>query len=188
MRDREYSINRIALTRGGLTAEQIKVISSTRLPETYPIDISIIVVKNGHIEAEMEQEFISSVTGELQSSENVERVVPIPEFLLPDEINFSGLQELGIRTLTEYVLVFVIDTASLFKWTKIIKTEYEITSLVDFFLVDPQTTAVMASDKIFSKITYEEDLFKTGEKDKAQEVIFTEQGKIVGEKLAALFQ
>jgi hypothetical protein len=95
---------------------------------------------------------------------------------------------LGIRTLTEYVLVFVIDTESLFKWTQIVKTKYEITSLVDFFLVDPQTTAVMASDKIFSKITYEQNIFKLGEKEKAQEEIFTEQGKIVGKKLAALFE
>ena len=75
----------------------------------------------------------------------------------------------------------VIDTESFFKFTKIVKTKYEITSLVDFFLVDPQTTAVMASDKIFSKITYEENIFKTGEKDKAEEEIFTDQGKIVGE-------
>lgn len=188
MRDRIYSINRIALTKGGLTSDQIKTISSTRLPTKYPIDISIIVIKNGYIAAETEQQLISNVTREMQSSDNIKRVVPIPEFLLPDEITFSGIQELGIRTLTEYVLVFVIDTESLFKWTKIVKTKYEITSLVDFFLVDPQTTAIMASDKIFSKITYDQDIFKLGEKEKAQEEIFTEQGKIIGEKLATLFE
>ena len=95
---------------------------------------------------------------------------------------------MGIRTLTEYVLIFVIDTDSLFKWTKIVKTQYEITSFVDFVLVDPQTTAIMASDKMFSKITYEQNVFKIDEKNKAQEEIFTEQGKIVGAKLATLFK
>ena len=97
------------------------------------------------------------------------------------------IQELGIRTLTEYVIVFIIDEESFFRWTKILETKFEITSAADFIIVDSQTTAILASDRLFSQITYEENLFKVGEKKKAQEEIFSEQGQLLGEKLSRLY-
>lgn len=186
-REREYGVNRIALTNGGLTREQIRIITSTRPHESFPLDISIIVIEDGRLEAEVEQLFVSSVTAELLQSNRIDRVVPVPAFLLPGQLTFSGIQELGIRTLTEYVLVFVIDTESFFRWTKVLDTKYEIVSIVDFFLVDPQTTAIMASDRLLSTLAYEQNLFKTGERKKALEEVFAEQGRVVGEKLAVLF-
>ena len=186
MRQREYAVNRIALTQGGLTREQIRAITSTRPPEKFPLDVCIILMKNGPLEAEDEHLFVSIVAGELRKSERIDRVVPVPEFLLPGQLTFAGIQELGIRSLTEYVLVFVIDTESFFRWTKVLETKYEIASVVDFFVVDPQTTAIMASDRVLSTVAYEQNLFRLGEKRKALAEVFEEQGKVVGSKMAAL--
>jgi uncharacterized protein YceK len=187
LREREYTVDKIALTQGGLSESQIRQISSTVLPTTFPIDLSTILVNLDYIESETEQQLMSNVIREMQTSDKIDRVVPIPEFLLPDKINFAVIQELGIRTLTEYVVVFIIESETVFKWTKIIDTEYETSSEVDFFLVDPKTTAILASDKLYSTIRYKTKIFEREEKEKAMKELFTEQGKILGEILSDLF-
>jgi hypothetical protein len=188
LREREYKTNKITLTKGGLTESQIRTIASTTPPDNFPLDLSIIIVKNGYIGDETEQLFISSVINELKMSEKIKRVVPIPKFLVPNDLDFSTIQELGVRTMTEYVVVFVVDIESFFKQIKILKTKYAITSAADFILVDPQTTAILASDRLFSKITYDESPFKLGEKEKAQLEIFTEQGRLFGQIIAKIFE
>ena len=186
-RERDYTVGKVTLSPQGLTPSQIRTITSTTLPASYPIDFSLIVVKDHYVSPELEYLFTSSIVDEIQKSEKIARVVPIPKLIFPRELTFTAIQELGIRTLTGYVAIFVLDTDSAFKYTKILESEYNITSAVDFLLVDPQTTASMASDKIFSEIIYKENIFKTGEKEKAQKEIFTEQGKEVGELLVELF-
>jgi hypothetical protein len=188
LRDREYRTNQITLTEGGLSSDQIKTITSTKLPTTFPVDLSIILVKNGYIDNETEQLFMKNVIESLKSSDKINRIVPIPKFLIPANINFSVIQELGIRTLTEYVILLVVDAQSFFNYTKIIETQFRITSAVDFILVDPQTTAILTSDRIFSEKLYNENLFKTGEKQKAKEEIFSEQGELLGKSIAELFK
>jgi hypothetical protein len=186
-REREYESRKITLTNEGLTREQIQTISSTRPPSQFPIDLSLIVVKDRTINNELEQMFVTLMIEELKESNNIKRIVPIPKYLLPEKVTFPIIQELGIRTLTEYVIVFIIDEESFFRWTKIMENRFEITSAADYIIVDSQTTAILTSDRLFSQITYEESIFKVGEKKKAQEEIFSEQGQLLGEKLALLF-
>ncbi len=170
-----------------MTQEQIQAITSTKPPSESPIDLSIIIIKDPNISNELEQLFVSKVIAGLRKSQNIKRIVPIPRYLLPEKVSFPMIQELGIRTLTEYVIVFIVDRESFFRWTKLFKTKFEITSAADFFIVDSQTTAILASDRLFSETTFNDNLFKTGEARKAQEEIFTEQGELLGEKLGLLF-
>jgi hypothetical protein len=186
-REREYESGKITLSDEGLSRQQIQSISSTKPPTQFPIDLSLIIIKDLNINNELEQLFVSKMIEKLKETKNIARIVPIPKYLLPEKVSFPIIQELGIRTLTEYVLVFIVDEESFFRWTKILETKFEITSALDFIIVDSQTTAILASDRLFSQITYEDNLFKVGEKKKAQEEIFTEQGQLLGEKLSLLF-
>jgi phosphoribosyl-dephospho-CoA transferase len=187
-RESEYTTGSIALQEGGLTSEQIEAIRRTRLTSDYPVDISLILIRNGYIDPEQEKILISSVVDRLKKNDKIARVIPVPDFLVPQKINFAKIQELGIRTLSEYVLILYLDARTLFKWTVIIETEYEIESVIDYLLVDSQTTAIMATDKLYSKVLYKENIFKPHEREKAQEEIFSEQGEILGEKMKNLFQ
>lgn len=187
-REREFESQKITITKEGLTNEQIQTIVSTKPPSHFPLDLSLMVIKDPYINNELEQLFVSKMIEELKKSSNIKRIVPIPKYLLPEKVTFPIIQELGVRTLTEYVIVFIIDEESFFRWTKIIETKFEITSAADFLIVDSQTTAILASDRLFSQIEYQENIFKVGEKKKAQEEIFTEQGQLLGEKLALLFK
>jgi phosphoribosyl-dephospho-CoA transferase len=187
-RESEYTTGSIALQEGGLTSEQIEAIRRTRLTSDYPVDISLVLIRNGYIDPEQEKILISSVVDRLKKNDKIARVIPVPDFLVPQKINFAKIQELGIRTLSEYVLILYLDARTLFKWTVIIETEYEIESVIDYLLVDSQTTAIMATDKLYSKVLYKENIFKPHEREKAQEEIFSEQGEILGEKMKNLFQ
>ncbi|RPJ08241.1 MAG: hypothetical protein EHM28_04810, partial [Spirochaetaceae bacterium] len=129
-RDRGYEVGSIALADGGLTAEQIKAITATRITKEFPVDIALIVLKNGYIEQDQEEILVRKVISTLQASDKIARVIPIPRFLLPKEISFSRIQELGIRTLSEYVLVLYLDARSLIQWTVILETEMQIESVV----------------------------------------------------------
>lgn len=186
-RDREFISDKITLSEGGLTKAQIQAITSTKPPSQFPIDLSIIMIKDRYINNEIEQLFLSQIIEQLKKSENIKRIVPIPKYIIPDKVTFSIIQELGIRTLTEYVVVFILDAESFFRHTKIIETKFEITSAADFIIVDSHTTAILTSDRLFSQTTYQQNLFKVGEKKKAQIEIFTEQGKLLGEILSKLF-
>ena len=186
-RNRDYRTDRITLTEGGLTSEEIKSITATKPPSNFPVDLALIVVKDRFVKNEIEQLFVSNVIEELKKSEKIDRITPIPRFLLPYQLNFAVIQELGIRTLSEYVIVMVVDGESFFKWTKIAESKFQITSTVDFILVDARTTAILASDRLFSTVFYQENLFKVGEKEKALKEVFGEQGELLGQKLAELF-
>jgi hypothetical protein len=186
-REKEYDVSSIALQEGGLTSEQIESIKCTELAADFPIDISLILIKNGYIESDREKILIGQLIGELQKYEKIARVIPVPAFLIPQKIDFAKIQELGIRTMSEYVLILYVNAETLFKWTVILETEYEIESIVDFLLVDSQTTAIIATDKLYSSVLYRANIFKPGEKEKAEGEIFSEQAEILGRKMRGLF-
>jgi hypothetical protein len=187
-RAREYKTNIITLNDGGLTPQQVSAIASTKPPSAFPVDVSIIIVKDWQVDSNMETLFLQNIVAELEKSAEIKRVVPIPKFLMPERINFQVIQELGIRALTEYVLVFVLDGESAFRWTNIVQSKFEAASIVDCMIVDAQTTAIMASDRLHSRVEYTDNLFKTGEADRARNEVFEEQSKLLGEQIRKLFE
>jgi len=187
-RNDEFVTGTITLQEGGLSKEQIESITSTQPPADFPIDVAVIIITDGYRRSNAEQIFISKVIENLKGTQIIDRIVPIPDFLLTSTVSFTTIQELGVRTLCEYVIVFVIDSDKFFNWTMILRTEYEISSVIDFILVDSQTTAVLASDKLFSETIYNNDLFKSGEMEKAEHEIFGEQADVFSEKILNLFK
>lgn len=186
-RDREIEYSQIALDKDGLSQKQIEAITSTKPPESFPVDVAIIILKNGYIDPQIEDTFTYNVIRQLNKSEKIKRITLIPEFLVPTPINFNAIQELGVRSLSEYMIVFNVDSSELFKWTTIVKDKYEISSSVNFILVDSFTSAMLASDKLFSTQEYFENLFELDEKRKAQKVLFSEQSKLLADEIDILF-
>ncbi len=135
----------------------------------------------------MEETFTYNVIQEFNKSKKIKRITLIPDFLVPHPISFNAIQELGVRSLSEYIIVFNMDGSELFRWTNILKDKYEITSSVNFIIVDSFTSAMLTSDKLYSTQEYYEKLFELGERKKAQKILFTEQSELLAKKIEALF-
>lgn len=188
MRDRDFNVNKITLTQNGLSQSEINSISQTKYPTEFPIDFSIVLMKDYYVDNSMEQIFLKNIVDSLKVSDKIDRIVPIPRFLVPKEISFPRIQELGIRSLSEYVAVFNIDTDTFFHIEELINSKIEITSTIDFVLVDSRTTAIVASDKLHSNIIYDTQVFKNTNKRKAQEEIFAEQGRAFSKIISGIFK
>ena len=186
-REREIQYSQIALDKDGLSQKQIEVITSTKPPKSFPVDIAILILKNGYINPQIEDTFTYNVIHELNESKKIKRITLIPNFLVPKPISFNAIQELGVRSLSEYIIVFNIDSSELFRWTNILKDKYEITSSVNFIIVDSFTSAMLTSDKLFSTQEYYERLFELDEQRKAQKILFSEQSNLLAEKIEELF-
>ena len=77
-RERDIQYEKIALNKDGLTREQIKVISSTKPPKIFPVDISLIFLKNGYIDSTVEDIFARTIIKELSKSRQIKRVTVMP--------------------------------------------------------------------------------------------------------------
>jgi hypothetical protein len=174
-RDVEYS--NIAMDKDGLTKEQIDAIISTKPPKSFPVDISIIVMRSGYLDSRDLDDFTYNVVSQLKKSDKIDRVTLIPNYLVPRPIDFNAIQELGVRSLSEYVIVFNIDSSQFFSWTKIIETKYEIKSAINYIFVDSFTAAMLAADKLSSTQEYKTKIFSIGERRKARKELYTQQAK-----------
>jgi hypothetical protein len=176
-RTREIEYGNIALDRDGLTREQIETIAATKPPTSFPVDIALIVLINGYLDPRTKDDFIFTAVTELKKSDKIERITLIPDFLVPGTLDFNAIQELGVRSLSEYAIVFNIDASELFVWTKIIETKFEINSSVNYIFVDSFTSAMLTADKLTTSREYEANLFTLGERREAQKILFTEQAQ-----------
>jgi len=187
IRERDYNVSKVTLTQNGLSQAEINSISQTKYPKEFPVDLSFVVMKDYYVDNSMEQIFLKNIVDSLKLSKKIDRIVPLPRFLIPQEISFPKIQELGIRSLTEYVVVFNINSETFFHIEELINSKIEITSAIDFILVDSKTTAIVAAEKLDSSLLYDTQVFKDTNKRKAQEEIFSEQGKAFSKIIAGLF-
>ena len=72
-------------------------------------------------------------------------------------------------------------------FTQFIKGEIEFKSDVEFSLIDNQTTAVIASDRLVTKIMKKNKFFNDKIIEQAKNEVFNEQANILAVKLNALF-
>ena len=188
MRERSYNVDKITLTPNGLSRAEINSISKTQYPKTFPVDIPILVMKDYYVDNSMEQIFLQNIVDSLKTSKKIDRIVPLPRFLIPAQISFPIIQELGIRSLTEYVAVFNIDAETFYHVEELVNSKIEISSTIDFILVDSKTTAIVASDRLYSTIVYNTQVFKDTNKREAQKKLFAEQGQKLSKVLANIFK
>ncbi|MCA8980410.1 MAG: hypothetical protein H6831_08140 [Planctomycetes bacterium] len=186
-RQAPLSLKQIALNEGGLTAEQIRVISATEPPRAFPVDVAVVIVTDGYLPAATQELFTYDLVKGLESSSKIGRVTLIPNFLVPDRIGFGSIQELGVRALSEYVIVFHVDPHEIHRWTQIFKSQYRLDSTISYIIVDSGTSAMLTADRLHSTHDYEDKLFEREEREQAQREIFSEQGRLIAAKLDELF-
>ena len=81
-RDREIQYSQIALDKDGLSQKQIEVITSTKPPESFPVDIAIIILKNDYIDPQIEDTFTYNIIRDLKKSNKIKNITLIPDFLV----------------------------------------------------------------------------------------------------------
>jgi hypothetical protein len=65
--------------------------------------------------------------------------------------------------------------------------EYKFESDIEFSLIDNQTTAIIASDRLYSSIIKKRTLLSSQDIEEAEDEIYTLQAKLLTEKLNILF-
>jgi len=179
----------IALNPNGLSAEQIKVISATKPPKDFPVDVAIIFISNGYIASDLKEELQYGVIEELKKSNEIERITIIPNFIVPRNLSFASIQELGIRSLSEIVIIFNMDSNSIYQQFNLFSADkIKITSKIDYMIIDSQTSAILTTEKLYSEKIYDEKIFKQNENRKAIKNIISDQTKILGNSINILFQ
>jgi len=186
-REAPVQYERVALHEKGLTAEQIATISATRPPAELPVDVALLIITNHYVEPRIEEMFTYGLVQGLKSSEMFDRITLVPDFLIPEELGFAAIQELGVRSLSEYVLVFHLDASEVFRWTELFSSKYELSSAISYIVVDSGTSAMLTADRLHSTHEYKDRLFERGEEEEAQKAILTEQAQLLSSQLDALF-
>ena len=187
-RSLSYETNNLTITENGLTQVEINSITQTKPPTRFPVDLSFVTMKDRYVDNSMEQVFLKNIVDSLKGNSKIGRLVPIPGFIIPKSLNIPRLQELGIRTLTEYIIVLNIDSDTFFKIEELINSRVEINSTVEFVVIDSRTTAIVAADRLFSRIEYESQVFKNTNRQKAFEQLYAEQGKLLSKTIADMFK
>ncbi len=117
----------------------------------------------------------------------VEKFVPIPRIFIPRTLTFDVIQDLGIRSLCEYTLIFYSNANDSVTFSQFIQGEFTFESDIEFSLIDNQTTAIIASDRLYSSVVKKHQFLSNSAMKEAEEEIFTLQAKLLSEKLNALF-
>ena len=71
-RDKPLNYQEVTLNKDGLSKEQIDVIFSTKPPTKFPVDISVMFIKNGYLSPKIEDVFTYNLTKELKESSKYE--------------------------------------------------------------------------------------------------------------------
>jgi hypothetical protein len=119
---------------------------------------------------------------------NVEKFVPIPSIFIPQRITFDIIQDLGIRSLCEYTIIFHSRTGRSMTFSQWIRGEFKFESDIEFILIDNQTTAIIASDRLYSSIIKRRQFLTDDDIEEAENEIYTLQAELLTEKLNALFR
>jgi hypothetical protein len=148
--------NNIALSPNGLSKDQIDTILSTQFPPKQPVSLSLFYLPNRHYD---KYDPVPSIINKINRSGIIERIVPIPSILYPKSISFDAIQQIGIRSLSEYSLLLFGETENVFSSYKSPSGNYMLTSTLEFMIIDNRTTAIIASDKLYSEFQIPVQLF-----------------------------
>jgi hypothetical protein len=181
------AFGRVTVGAGGLSPEQIQAIAETPPPPGRPVDLALVFLEQGALQGTLEDSFAFAVVEALQASDDFDRITPLPAFIVPAQPSFDSLQELGVRSLSEYVLVFHLSSDDVFEWTRIVDTQWQLQSSISFLLLDSRTGAMLTADRLFSTQNYRDRLFETEESEKARRELLAAQAALLGRKLATLF-
>jgi hypothetical protein len=187
-RQSEFNESDITISENGINAEQIQNILSTKFPPESKSSISVIFLYSFSTYSRNVNDIAYYIMSEGNSiNENIEKFVPVPRILIPSKISFEKIQELGIRSLCEYTLIFYNYSKRSMTFRQFINGEFKFESDIEFSLIDNQTTAIIASDRLYSSVIKKRQLLKDTDIEEAESEIYTMQAQLLKEKLNILF-
>jgi hypothetical protein len=183
-RTSDFGRTTLALAPGGLEKSAVDAILSTEFPPRKDVAVAILFVDRG---SAYRDELNLSVMALGRSVKGVERFVPVPSIMVPDQLTFEAVQQLGIRCLAEYTLLVYSKSGTAMSFSQLIKGEYSFESDLEFSLIDNQTTAVIASDRLLSRAVKKAPALDEEAKAAAMREVFDEQAGLLKRKLDELF-
>jgi hypothetical protein len=183
-RTSEYDTSDLIVSERGLPRETIDIFLSTQFPPDNKVSIAILSLFNAN-----DNEFSYFLLEQENHVHNVERIVPIARIFIPrTRITFDIIQELGIRTICEYTLILYNSSSRPMIFSQWIKGEFKFESYIEYSLIDNRTTAVIASDRLYSSVIKEGRTVNNKDIEEAQNEIYTSQAILLLEKLNILFR
>ena len=184
-RESRFNETNVTISEKGLSKEQINNILSTKFPPKNTVSLAVIFLYRYNTYSSNNKELSYYIMSQGKNINKVEIFVPIPRIFVPQKLTFDMIQDLGIRSLCEYTLIFYNNSNRTMTFSQWITGEFKFESDIEFFLIDNQTTAIIASDRLYSSV------LKKGRSDKEieeeEDEIYTLQTKLLAEKLNMLF-
>lgn len=187
-RQSEFTESNITLSESGLNNDQVKNILLTVFPPETQVSIAIIFLTDYYSYSRNINGISYYIMNEGKNiHENIEKFVPVPRISIPAKISFEKIQELGIRSLCEYTLLFYSNSKRSMTFRQFISGEFKFESDIEFSLIDNQTTAIIASERLYSSLIKKRQSLNDKDIEEAEDEIYTMQAKLLSEKLNILF-
>ena len=169
----------------GLSREQIENILSTKFPPDHTVSIAIMFLYRFNTYSPNNDGLSFYIMEQGKNINKVEKFVPIHRVFVPQRITFELIQDLGIRSLCEYTLIFYSYSNRSMTFSQWLSGEFKFESDIEFSLIDNRTTAIIASDRLKSSTIKKGRSVKDIEE--AEKEIYTLQAALLAEKLNDLF-
>ena len=186
-RDNDFAQTNVTISEKGLTQEQINSILSTRFPSGNTVSIAVIFLYRHNSHSANNNGLSYYIMNQGRNIKNIEKFVPIPRIFIPQRLTFDIIQDLGIRSLCEYTLIFYNNSNRSMTFSQWIRGEFKFESDIEFSLIDNQTTAIIASDRLYSSVIKKRDALSNRDIEEAEDEIYTLQANLLAEKLNTLF-
>jgi len=186
-RENDFNQTSITISERGLSRDQIENILATRFPPENTVSIAVIFLHNQNPRGANSGGLSYYIMNEGKNITGIEKFVPIPRVLVPSRLSFDNIQDLGIRSLCEYTIIFYSTSGRTMNFSQFIRGQYRFESDIEFTLIDNQTTAIIASDRLYSSLVKRRDILNSDDLDEAEDEIYTLQAALLRQKLNALF-
>jgi len=183
-----YNETNVTISDKGLNKDQIANILSTKFPPKNTVSIAVIFLYRYSTYGANNKELSFYIMNQGKKINNVEKFVPIPRIFIPQRLTFDIVQDLGIRSLCEYTLIFYSSSNKTMTFSQWVKGEFKFESDIEFSLIDNQTTAIIASDRLYSSTIKKTQFLNDKDIEEAEDEIFKLQAELLAEKLNALFK
>lgn len=182
-RESDFNISNITISEKGLSQEQISSILATRFPPGKTVSIAVIFLQNYRSYNSNNSGLAYYIMNQGKNINGVEKFVPIPRIFIPRNVTFDTIQDLGIRSLCEYTLLFYNNTGRTMTFSQLLSGDYKFESDMEFSIIDNQTTAIIASDRLYSSV-----IRKRADMEEAESEVYTLQAELFAEKMNLLFR
>jgi hypothetical protein len=186
-RANDFNESSITISENGLGRDIINNILATEFPPENTVSIAVIFLYSYNSYNGNNNGLSYYIMNEGKNINDVEKFVPVPRIFIPQKLTFDSIQELGIRSLCEYTLLFYTRSNKSMTFSQFIHGEFKFESDIEFSLIDNQTTAIIASDRLYSSVIKKRQLLSDKDIEEAEDEIYTLQANLLSEKLNTLF-